>query len=376
MRKRESPLGYLSLFLRKIYVSHQPERKERNCLNCGTQVAGRYCQNCGQENIVPRQNFWGLTKHFIYDIFHFDGKFFETLKFLFFRPGFVPKEYVQGKRMRYLDPIRMYLFTSAVFFLVFIPLSTMDQIGDDETRIMHRNERLEYASGLYKEFNRTGDSITRRKLDFLLDTSYSIILKKPFGGPYGDTVFPINFDGRNYEMAPEKLKPDTAMFSAPNKLLRNSLQQRYREFKTEYGGDVDIFILDLINAFLKKLPYILFLSLPFFALILKLIYIRRKQFYYSDHAVFTLYHYIFTFILMLLCFLLSELNNLLNWSLITVLIVLIFLSGGVHLYLAMKRFFGQSAGKTFLKFILLNVLAFLIVNLLMFAFIILSVFQL
>ncbi|MGV3656323.1 MAG: DUF3667 domain-containing protein [Chitinophagaceae bacterium] len=55
----------------------------------------------------------------MYDIFHFDGKFFDTLKYLFFWPGGVAKEYVKGRRNRYLDPIRMYLFTSAVFFLIF-----------------------------------------------------------------------------------------------------------------------------------------------------------------------------------------------------------------------------------------------------------------
>ena len=100
-------------------MSHQPERKENNCLNCGTLVAGRYCQHCGQENVETKQSAGALVRHFVYDIFHFDGKFFDTMKQLLFRPGYVPKEYVLGKRSSYLDPIRMYLFTSAVFFLVF-----------------------------------------------------------------------------------------------------------------------------------------------------------------------------------------------------------------------------------------------------------------
>jgi hypothetical protein len=91
-------------------------------------VQGRFCQVCGQENIVPKQGFWSLTRHFIYDIFHFDGKFFDTLRLLFFKPGTISKEYVLGKRMRYLDPIRMYLFTSAVFFLVFFSVESMENV--------------------------------------------------------------------------------------------------------------------------------------------------------------------------------------------------------------------------------------------------------
>lgn len=104
-------------------MSHQPERKEKDCLNCGTIVLGRYCQNCGQENIVTHQNFWSLSKHFIYDIFHFDGKFFDTLKLLLFRSGFVATEYVEEKRVKYLDTIRIYLFTLALFVLVIFSIT-------------------------------------------------------------------------------------------------------------------------------------------------------------------------------------------------------------------------------------------------------------
>ncbi len=105
-------------------MSHQPERKEKNCLNCGTEVMGRFCHVCGQENIVTHQGFWSLTKHFVYDVLHFDGKFFHTLAYIFTRPGFVARQYAEGKRMSYLDPIRMYLFTSAIFFLVFFSVNS------------------------------------------------------------------------------------------------------------------------------------------------------------------------------------------------------------------------------------------------------------
>ncbi|WP_354667709.1 DUF3667 domain-containing protein, partial [Campylobacter jejuni] len=67
----------------------------------------------------PKESFWHLTTHFIYDITHFDGKFFSTLKYLLFRPGFLSKEYLKGRRAGYLHPVKMYVFTSALFFLIF-----------------------------------------------------------------------------------------------------------------------------------------------------------------------------------------------------------------------------------------------------------------
>lgn len=100
-------------------MSHFKERAEKNCLNCGTEVKGRFCQYCGQENIEPKESFWGLVTHFFHDITHFDGKFFTTLKLLITKPGFLSKEYILGRRARHLHPIRMYVFTSALFFILF-----------------------------------------------------------------------------------------------------------------------------------------------------------------------------------------------------------------------------------------------------------------
>jgi hypothetical protein len=130
-------------------VSHQPERKEKDCLNCGTIVQGRFCHVCGQENLVFKENFWSLSMHFISDILHFDGKFFRTIKDLFARPGFVPKEYINGKRVRYLDPIRMYLFTSAVFFIIFFYMKA-DQLGSIN-QPLSKNQRTAVTLDLEKE---------------------------------------------------------------------------------------------------------------------------------------------------------------------------------------------------------------------------------
>ena len=108
-------------------MSHGKERKEKDCLNCGTAVYGRYCHVCGQENAEPKETFFGMVAHFFYDITHFDGKFFTTLKDLLFYPGFLSAEYMKGRRMSYLNPIRMYVFTSAIFFLIFFSISELEK---------------------------------------------------------------------------------------------------------------------------------------------------------------------------------------------------------------------------------------------------------
>jgi hypothetical protein len=362
-------------------VSHQPERKEKNCLNCGTIVAGRYCQECGQENIVPKQSFWSLFTHFVYDIFHFDGKFFHTLKYLLFRPGTVPKEYVAGKRMSYLDPIRMYLFTSAVFFLLFFTfLSDSNSIVNlsGERRSMTKVERLEYSSFLHQHIkNGRADSNSQRQLDFLLDTTLRIRLMSPEGKRVmNDSSFFIQFKDTSYLMEVHKPLPLEDNINIGKGWFDKTVEQKWKVYKRRFADDDRAMISDLINTFLHKFPYILFVSLPFFALILKLLYVRRRQFIYSDHAVFTLYHYIFTFILLLFYFLFLELSQLLSVGIFETFATILFLSGGVYLFIAMKRFYGQQWLKTLGKFLLLNILALFVILILMLGFILLSIFQL
>ena len=357
-------------------MSHQPERKERNCLNCGATVAGRFCQVCGQENTVNKQSVWGLIRHFIFDLFHFDGKFFETLRYLFFRPGYIPLQYVSGRRISYLDPVRMYLFTSAVFFLIFFSVSDPVKGLDEGERQMTRTERLEYASVLYqKQLNAQNDSLDQKQLRFLLDTSYRIILTKEKTGAHPDSTFPVKLDNEELLMVVKKTTPLKVTVNASG-WFENKLQKKLENHKRKFGDDRRAMIRDILDTFLHTLPYLLFISLPFFALILKLLYIRRKQFYYSDHAVFTLYHYIFTFILIMFTLIFEQLDHITGGWFFNLLRTLFIIYGVVYLLVAMRRFYRQHWGKTILKFLLLNFLAFNLVMLLMIVFILFSLIQL
>jgi hypothetical protein len=65
---------------------------------------------------------------------HFDGKFFTTLKSLLLKPGFLTEEYVKGRRMKYLDPVRMYLFVSFAFFLMYLA------VGNDADKLRYSHD--------------------------------------------------------------------------------------------------------------------------------------------------------------------------------------------------------------------------------------------
>jgi hypothetical protein len=98
----------------------------------------------------------------------------------------------------------------------------------------------------------------------------------------------------------------------------------------------------------------LFVSLPLFALILRLVYIRRKWrklFFIADHGVFTIHLYVFSFILLLLVFALDALQKATHWKFITWVILFLIAILFFYLYKAMKNFYGQGKWKTFFKFL-------------------------
>ena len=358
-------------------MSHQPERKEKDCLNCGAEVQGRFCQVCGQENIVVKQNFWSLTKHFVYDIFHFDGKFFDTLRHLFFKPGAISREYVSGKRQRYLDPIRMYLFTSAVFFLIFFSLrGSTDIVNLEESDTLSKAERLNVVMEVSKrQEQHPEDTVLKEQMMILLDSTNIIGLS-----PLTDTLITptaLYYQGKPYQMNVQKDTSFTILKeSKKENWFDQTMAEKWNRFKKKYSDDLDKGLSDFLVGLVHKLPYLLFLSLPFFAGILKLLHLRKKHIFYSDHAVFTLHHYIISFILMLFYFGFDGLYDGTGWGVFALLSSLMFLLWPFYLLVGMKRFYGQGWLVTLGKFLLVNFLGMFVIIALMLFFLVFSIFQL
>jgi hypothetical protein len=88
------------------------------CLNCGATVTGAFCSACGQKAHVHRSVLHAVEE-FLHGITHFDSKLWNTLPLLFARPGKLTRDYVQGKRARYVAPVALFLLTVFSMFLLF-----------------------------------------------------------------------------------------------------------------------------------------------------------------------------------------------------------------------------------------------------------------
>jgi hypothetical protein len=89
-----------------------------HCQNCGGKLSGPYCSACGQHDVDYHRSFWHFVEDSIEGFFHLDGKFLRSVRYLFTRPGFLTTEFMAGRRTRYSNPLRFYIFASFVFFAV------------------------------------------------------------------------------------------------------------------------------------------------------------------------------------------------------------------------------------------------------------------
>jgi len=367
-------------------VSHLKEREEKDCLNCGATVQGRYCHICGQENIEPKESFWQLVTHFAYDVTHFDGKFFSTLRYLLFKPGFLSREYLRGKRVSYLHPIRMYVFTSAFFFLVFFSLHKEEEVvkinetNPTAAQVMKNLEKKK--ANLLESLNDSMPSIARTpllKAIQLVDRDMAALRKdttaknrlKSEGGNF--TIFSVSPTDQRYRT--EKEYDSLQLTLAPGK-RDNFIERRFAHqsmhLREKYKNNSKAIWTAIFSKFQHLFPQMMFVSLPLFALLLQLLYSRKKSFYYVNHVVYTIHLYCATFIIILLGMLIDLLMGNMSMKGSDWVSAVFFLFVIFYWYKSMRNFYEQRRGKTLLKYFLLGFLSLFLMAIIFTVFFIFS----
>jgi hypothetical protein len=316
-------------------MSHGKLRTQNDCLNCGAEVSSKYCPECGQLNREPRFNMKDLIGDFIHDFTHFDSKFFRTTLFLITKPGFLTKEFIDGKRLKYLNPIRMYVFTSAIFFFFLYMVYNLSEKENNPAL-----PTVDFADG-FKE----GITADGKGIDTVKFSSDTIDISSESGFK---TI-------EEYEDSQAKLPA----VKKDNWIKKWSTKQEIRlvnKFKTDSAGT----IAGVQKEFVKSLPSLMFISLPFLAMFLQLIYIRRKSISYVDHLLFLLHFYIFSFIIsfFFVIALMLTTYDWLGWMgwVATALMVWV----NVYPLLAMRNFYNHSWGGVIVRYLVFVIGAFLI----------------
>ncbi|MBD1392257.1 DUF3667 domain-containing protein [Mucilaginibacter glaciei] len=282
-------------------------RKENDCLNCGTILEGKFCPNCGQENLQMKESFGHMLIHAVSDYFHFDDQFFQTLKPLLFEPGKLTNKYVAGRRAHYLHPVKMYIFISLVFFLIFFQNKKNDLFHERDVKQSEQTSTSKTKKAIDKGTDQNPElsekqkkGIKRRISPFIPDTLRKEILadikkdslkkKSSYGSKSEDFAFfsddPNDTTYSGYLARQSKLPTHKRDGALVRYLVKNNIKWR------SHGTNAK----EIITEGLKhNAPKMMFLLLPLFALILKLAFWNNHKFY-VEHMIYAIHLHCFVFL--------------------------------------------------------------------------------
>ena len=331
------------------------------CKNCEQQFNEdfKFCPNCGQQSkddLTIKLLFYNTISNY----FSFDARFFKSFFPLLFKPGYLAKKFIAGKRLLYLHPAQLYLFISVVFFFFFsfIQRSQVQVLDEKLAETIKKenivdsitDERVKdsiEAVQLLKQV--VVDSIARAELrESLKDNVYihgfseekmdSLVNAEDFRK---NGIANFDFDSKAIDSLIAANAPDDTLYKKMGMeddagvFQRRIYRQALRFYKSRKGGSI-------LQTFYDTIPIAMFFLLPIFAFILKILY--RKHGLYAHHLVFSFYYFSFLFTVFSLILgvnFIWDIPDSIDW--------LIALSSFFYLYLALKRFYQQGWFKTFFK---------------------------
>jgi len=303
---------------------HEPRanRAGEPCQNCGFEHTAEYCPKCGQLQASFKRPLFSLILEGIRDAFALDGRIARTLPTLLFRPGRMTRDYLDGKRARYVPPFRLFLLSSLVFFLTLFSTVGLRLINLDEN---NGSAVIEMGSGAPD----TGgaDQHTADSAD--------------------DWFKP----GREFDF--ERMEADIR----ENSSVSDGLTEATVWFFTKLGRAYENEAL-FQNILQGWAPRISFLQMPIFALILGLLYAWRRRIYLYDHVITSLHLQSFFYITTTVVVLLGSVTG--GGSALTLLVI-----PPVYIYRQLRVGYGDGRIMAALRTIILILLALLVIALLM-----------
>ncbi|WP_033075457.1 DUF3667 domain-containing protein [Sphingopyxis sp. MWB1] len=128
------------------------------CLNCGTLLTGPHCHYCGQKADLHR-SFSAIGHDLVHAIFHFEGKIWNTLPLLAWRPGDLTRRYIHGERARFISPLALFLFAVFLTYIVLAMVGPGGGIGEQIARAAAEQTR---SNALTSSFEEAIDRIDKR----------------------------------------------------------------------------------------------------------------------------------------------------------------------------------------------------------------------
>ncbi len=335
---------FSSRLLREDHAIDVAPGENPDCLNCGTRLRGQYCGSCGQRARSRLISLWELITDAFGDLFELDSRLWKTLGPLLLKPGQLTRDYLSGKRARFMPPFRTYLVLSLLFFLVafFDPVGDLELETGEQPTAAEEAEAAERRQQILDELAAAGIDVgsdqvpedVAEELSSIAEDSATLRLS------IGDTELDENCDVTDEDV--EDLPA----------LLRGFLtKQRLKHICERLSSEPK----QLFENLLDNVPAALIVLLPIMALVLKMLYPLSRH-YYVEHLLFFIHFHAFFFMLLTLQILFSRLGGLvfIPDAIVVLAIVATSFYVPIYLFIAMRRVYQQGFWLTLVKYFVLG----------------------
>lgn len=294
-------MGVLQSFHKaEIERELKTEPRSAACLNCGTPLSGPFCFSCGQRDIPPYPSTRELAIDAFWELSGWDGRFASTVRALVRHPGMLTREFLEGRRARYISPLRLYLLASLAYFLVSAAAPDVKLASGKTLR-----------TGLYVSSTTADTTPASRPERVSGEASRALESQSPLTAAEKDSAL------KDIAKAPKYLQP----------FLRRAVEDP----------------MGIKRGMLTAMPRMLFALLPVFAAIIAIVYRKRK---YPEHLYFAIHLHAFIFMALAL----SPLARFAQSPAIAIATQsLVFVAIPVYATLAFRRVYGGSVARTLAK---------------------------
>ena len=367
-----------------------PPAAHNACANCGTGLLGEHCYACGQPVKGLVRHFSSLVGDVLDSVFEWDGRTPRTLWPLLARPGYLTREYIAGRRIRYVSPFRLFFFIAVVtFFIGKLTLSFGDenpvQLGGDPGIETARDiaeveqardralaglaaERAELAPKIAAaeddaRIPSVGTITGLRTADAALQAAETAIrtqaderiaafrqAEETGGPPPIPRLHRLQFSGNRPWDAETNPVRIAALPGFANDWINRQIGRLEKNIP-RLQEDPDLFK----DAVLGAIPSTLFVLLPLFALMLKVAYVFKRRLY-MEHLIVALHSHAFLCLALLLMFVAMGLEHWLTPAPLASSIAFDLVEAAIwiwmplYLLLMQKRVYGQGWPMTLFKF--------------------------
>jgi len=331
--------------------SKDQPRRLTHCENCGAQLQGHWCAQCGQAAVDYRRSFRYVIADVLDSFLNWDSKFFTTIALLILKPWRLTNEFLAGKRVRYVNPLRLYLLASILFFFA-VNYGTKGL--KFEPGKIDPKDRAEIEADLKKE---DLPPAAREKLEAWLreapaQASPAVVsptpttAPSPTAGPHPSATS-ADKQKRQYGKIGERPFVIVDSSSKSSTPFERWIEGRAKEKMGEHGTKMGLFISTLFSNF----PYMMLCCIPLFALVLKVLYVRRRIFY-IDHLIYALHIHTFAYVGIMLIVLATigliraAPGPIAGWT-----IALLWIAFVVQIFLSIRRVYRQGWFISIFKFL-------------------------